>query len=94
MELMQIVSSLVSVEKITARKLEDTSVILKILEIKAQKIKNFKKKSCSNIYQFYELRRRDYFLNQGAKPVSPECHAKFYLEEIIISHGSQLLTIK
>ena len=44
MELMQIVSSLVSVEKITARKLEDTSVILKILEIKAQKIKNLKKK--------------------------------------------------
>lgn len=44
MELMQIVSSLVSVEKITARKLEDTSVILKILEIKAQKIKNKKKK--------------------------------------------------
>ena len=52
MELMQIVSSLVSVEKITARKLEDTSVILKILEVKAQKIKNLKKKSRSNIYQF------------------------------------------
>lgn len=51
MELMQIVSSLVSVEKITARKLEDTSVILKILEIKAQK-KKLKKKSRSNIYQF------------------------------------------